>query len=602
MRRWLIVIVVIAAAAAGGFFWLRPFQATAAAARTTTATRGTLVVGVDLTGTISSAAVTELSFGAGGTVKSVSVNVGDTVTRGQVLATIDTSLLDAQLASAKASLASAQAHYLIDKEGPNAIAIAAARDAVTSAQLALSSASQSQHDATPLNAASIASAQNALKSAQDKLTADQAPPDPNTVAAAQDAVNQAQLALNNAMQSQADTQSQNDQAIKQAQTQLTFAQMQLTNDTAERKAQNVIDADNQAVVAAQQNLDSANLKAQQAEHQAANSVANAQSALDAAQHNFTLKVAPTAANVIQADQLAVHDAQIALQRAQDQSAQAVHQAQNQVASAEQQLASAQDQYQQKVEPATPDTIAADQQGIANAQASVVSAQQAVQSGTITATAGGTITAVNIIVGQRVSAGAGAANGASASSSSSSSSSSSGSATGQIEVTDLTALRIVGQASETDITKITMGQAATITADALGSQTLTGKVCAIADVGVQVQGVTSYAVTVCPDGSATGLKVGMSATASVIVSRVDDAVLVPSLAITTQNGQRVVEVVKADGSVVPTAVEVGLTNGSQTQITSGLSEGQTIQLSVQSTTGGQNRGGGFGGGILRGLGG
>ncbi len=527
------------------------------------------------------------------------MKVGDTVTAGQVLATIDTSLLDAQLASAKASLAAAQARYLIDKEGPNAVAIAAAQDAVTSAQLALSSASQSQHDAAPLNSASISSAQDALKSAQDKLAADQAPPDPNTVAAAQDSVSQAQLALTNAQQSQSDTLTQNDQSIKQAQTQLTFAQMQLANDTAERKAQSVIDADNQAVVSAQQNLDSVNLKAQQAEHQAANAVANAQAALDAAQHNYILKVAPTASSVIQADQLAVHDAQIALQRAQDQTAQAVNQAQNQVASAEQQLTSAQHQYQQKVEPATPDVIAADQQAIANAQSSIVSAQQAVQSGAITAPVAGTVTAVNIVLGQRVSAGAGASSG-----SSSSSSSSSGSSTGQIEVTDLNALQIVGQASETDIPKITMGQAATITADALGSDTLTGKVCSIAPVGVQVQGVTGYSVTVCPDSSAAGLKVGMSATASVIVQRVDNAVLVPSLAVSTQNGQRVVDVVKTDGTVVPTIVQVGLTNGSQTQITSGLNEGQTIQLSVQSTSGaGQNRGGGFGGGgILRGLGG
>ena len=101
---------------------------------------------------------------------------------------------------------------------------------------------------------------------------------------------------------------------------------------------------------------------------------------------------------------------------------------------------------------------------------------------------------------------------------------------------------------------------------------------------------------------------MSATAAVVTDRADDAVLVPSLAVKTVGGQQVVAVLGADGKTqtnVP--VTVGISNGSQTQIVSGLNEGATVVESIQTTTttnraGGGGRGfpgvgvgGGFGGG-------
>ena len=172
--------------------------------------------------------------------------------------------------------------------------------------------------------------------------------------------------------------------------------------------------------------------------------------------------------------------------------------------------------------------------------------------------------------------------------------------------DLTKLQIAGQASETDVSKLKMGQPATITATSLGSETAVGKVCALSVVGTQISGVTSFGVTVCLDGSNAALLVGMSATAAVVTDRADNAVLVPSLAVKTVGGQQVVAVLGADGKTQTNMpVTVGISNGSQTQILSGLSEGATVVESIQSTTttnrpGGGGRGfpgvgGGFGGG-------
>ena len=96
---------------------------------------------------------------------------------------------------------------------------------------------------------------------------------------------------------------------------------------------------------------------------------------------------------------------------------------------------------------------------------------------------------------------------------------------------------------------------------------------------------------------------MSATAAVVTDRADDAVLVPSLAIKTVGGQQVVSVLGPDGKTqtnVP--VQVGITNGSQTQVLSGLKGGETVVETLTTPTtrnGGNNRGfpgGGFGGGF------
>ena len=166
--------------------------------------------------------------------------------------------------------------------------------------------------------------------------------------------------------------------------------------------------------------------------------------------------------------------------------------------------------------------------------------------------------------------------------------------------DLGKLQIAGQASETDISKLKMGQAATISATALGSNTVVGKVCQLSIVGAQISGVTSFGVTVCLDGSNPSLLVGMSATAAVVTSRADNAILVPSLAVRTVGGSQVVSVLGADGKTqtnVP--VTVGISNGSETQILTGLTGTETVVETVQSTT--QTRGG-FGGGRILGGGG
>jgi len=281
------------------------------------------------------------------------------------------------------------------------------------------------------------------------------------------------------------------------------------------------------------------------------------------------------------DRAAVTQATNALSAANLKATLAVHQATNQVSSASLGVTSAEHNYTLKVAPATSAQIASDKAAVSSAQLALTTLQQT--GATITSPIDGTVTVVGLTAGQSVSGPSG----------SSSSASSSATTTGQIEVMDLSKLQIAGQASETDVPKLKLGQAATITASALGSETVVGKVCALSVVGTQISGVTSFGVTVCIDAPNPSLLVGMSATAAVVTNRADGAVLVPTLAVKTVGGQQVVTVLGGDGKTqTNTPVTVGITNGSQTQIVSGLTSGATVVESLQSTT--TNRGGGAGG--------
>ena len=114
-----------------------------------TVTRGTMSTPVSAEGTVAAAQTDDLSFSSSGTVTAVNVKAGDTVTAGQVLATIDSSQLQASLSSAHVTVASAQAKLSDDQAAGASDAqisadettLASANDALTSAQQALDGAS-----------------------------------------------------------------------------------------------------------------------------------------------------------------------------------------------------------------------------------------------------------------------------------------------------------------------------------------------------------------------------------------------------------------------------------------------------------------------------
>jgi macrolide-specific efflux system membrane fusion protein len=133
-------------------------------------------------------------------------------------------------------------------------------------------------------------------------------------------------------------------------------------------------------------------------------------------------------------------------------------------------------------------------------------------------------------------------------------------------------------SESDIGKVKVGQAATVSLDALSGVQLAAHVTAISTVATTSSSVVSYNATLTLDQTDSRVKPGMSASASVIVGQAS-GVTVPNGAITGTGSLATVTVTK-NGKQTQKQVVVGLKGTTRTQIVSGLSAGD--QLVVKTT--------------------
>jgi membrane fusion protein, macrolide-specific efflux system len=174
--------------------------------------------------------------------------------------------------------------------------------------------------------------------------------------------------------------------------------------------------------------------------------------------------------------------------------------------------------------------------------------------------------------------AGAGAGSSSSSSKSSDSSSSSSSSFAI-LSDLSSMQLVVALSESEIGNVKAGQPATVTVEALNGAKLAAHVSEVALLSTSSSGgAVSYDVTFQLDQLEAGLKVGMSATAEVVVKQAE-GVNVPTSAISADS-----VTVKRDGKEVRQRVVTGLAGNTSTIVLSGLKAGETVVLPTASTTG------------------
>lgn len=109
---------------------------------------------------------------------------------------------------------------------------------------------------------------------------------------------------------------------------------------------------------------------------------------------------------------------------------------------------------------------------------------------------------------------------------------------------------------------------------------------------------NYYATVALNQTNPALKQGMTANATVTVSKVSNALSVPNLAISHSGGQAYVYVYSS-GQQVQTPVTTGVVGDQFTEVTGGLNDGEQIVIPTLrvGSTGGTNRGQ-FGGGGVR----
>ncbi|MEW2518526.1 efflux RND transporter periplasmic adaptor subunit [Actinacidiphila alni] len=290
--------------------------------------------------------------------------------------------------------------------------------------------------------------------------------------------------------------------------------------------------------------------------------------------------------------------------------------------------------------ATPSpTYTVDASQVAQAQAQVTQAQNAVDADqravdgtTLKAPVDGTVASVSAAKGQTVSGtggngtSSGSGQGSSTNSSSSSSSSSGSTPSGFIVLTNPTGMQVTADFSEADSLKVKAGQAATVTLNAQSGTVLNAKVLSVSSLPVSSGSGTGgggsssavqYAATLAITSPTDGLRTGLSASIQVVTGSASGALNVPTAAVSGTGANRTVTVVNSDGSTTRTAVTVGVEGDTADQITSGLKEGQQVQIATVASAGnggfpsgsfpgglggGANRLGGGGGGTFRGAGG
>jgi len=112
------------------------------AGRAVPVSRGAVVATVSASGSVQSGNTASADFATAGTISSISVKVGDTVTKGQVLATVDPTSANAQLTTANANLNAAKASLTRANSSGDDATIAQAQAQVTTAQAAVNDASR----------------------------------------------------------------------------------------------------------------------------------------------------------------------------------------------------------------------------------------------------------------------------------------------------------------------------------------------------------------------------------------------------------------------------------------------------------------------------
>lgn len=146
----------------------------------------------------------------------------------------------------------------------------------------------------------------------------------------------------------------------------------------------------------------------------------------------------------------------------------------------------------------------------------------------------------------------------------------------IQVYSASQLRVMASVNEMDIGQLAQGQEAQLTFDAFPGDRITGTLAEIPRYGTYQYGLTFFKVPLTFDPGDLGLRTGMSANVSVPLARKDDVLVVPTMAVQRDAEGRFVLVV-TNGKTARRSVETGISDGIQTEVVSGLVEGETVRV-------------------------
>ncbi len=187
--------------------------------------------------------------------------------------------------------------------------------------------------------------------------------------------------------------------------------------------------------------------------------------------------------------------------------------------------------------ADTNTVSAAQRSLASAQANLDQANAKAAGRTVTAPSSGSIVELNAKVGATVTSGMIMGE----------SDTSGGKQC--MQIADLSKMKVTVQVGEKDIAKIAVGQSANVTYPAFPDIVSQGTVTAIASVAnseANGGGSVTFNVDILIEAPDARLKPGMTAEVSVVTEQLDDVVMVPAMALMTEDGEHYYVNVATDG--------------------------------------------------------
>lgn len=190
------------------------------------------------------------------------------------------------------------------------------------------------------------------------------------------------------------------------------------------------------------------------------------------------------------------------------------------------------------------------------------ARQRLMDTRVTAPIDGVVTSRNVQIGQIISSGISNVAGG----------------TTTMVLSDLSRMFVLASVDESDIGKVSVGQPVEITVDAHPGKIFQGSVVLIATRGINVSNVVTFEVKIeVLSKSKSLLKPEMTANVEIIAAEKEDALLAPANAVVRMAGSYYVTLFGKNQTGEDRSVKIGISDGTRTEITEGLEEGDIIVL-------------------------
>lgn len=147
----------------------------------------------------------------------------------------------------------------------------------------------------------------------------------------------------------------------------------------------------------------------------------------------------------------------------------------------------------------------------------------------------------------------------------------------ISLADLTKLEILADIDEIDVANAQEGQTVELRFDAFPGASATGTLTRLFPAANNDRGATVYRAVIALDPTTLKLRPGMGVTANIATLDKKNILKVPTRAIQSAGAQKIVVVRDATGATRNIVVETGVSNGSETEIVSGLESGMTLVI-------------------------